>query len=91
MPDLRTRTRNLSMASLKGKQQSFFLSLHHPLVWINNVTCDHLEIPHAVLLADSGQCIVGGHQYCTSHEFQLYFIALESIAFNKEIKIAFLF
>ena len=76
--------------SIKGKQQTFFLSLHHPLVWIKKVTCDNLEIPHAVLLADSGRWVVGGHQCCTSHEFQPYFIALENIAFNKEIKTVFL-
>ena len=55
MPDLSTATRNLSIAYLKGKQQSFLLSLHHPLVWINNVTSDHFEIPRAVPLADSGR------------------------------------
>ena len=51
MPDLSTGTRNLSIAYLKGKQQS----LHHPLVWINNVTSDHFEIPRAVPIADSGR------------------------------------
>ena len=57
------------MACPKGKQQSFLLSLHHPLVWINNVRSDHLEIPRVVLLVDSGRWVVGGHQSCTSHEF----------------------